>query len=352
MPVLQATGIADLVTTTLNELGELRFTDLMSDYQNTIALKRLMKKNKMTFDAGPEVSFNVITDHNDSAEFVGLYAVDNPSVNNVMTTGKVPWRHIKWDWSIDGREEQLNASPRRIVELVKTRRIAAFGSAIIKFERHFWRVPAAANDTEPYGIPYWIVKSTTAVTTNDGFNGTVPSGYTTVANINPTTYPRWANYATQYTAVTKDDFVRKARRMCVYTDFMPLVDEIPVYNTGDDYGYYTNYALLSVLEEILEAQNENLGTDIASMDGKTLFRRVPITFVKELDLDTTNPFYSINWGEFKSMGLRKWWMKETPIPMNPGQHTVSTTFTDCTFNWFCRNRRRNGVLATNTGLPA
>lgn len=349
---IQATDIADLVSTTLNELGELKFTDLMSDYQNTIALKRVMKQNKMTFDAGPEVAFNLITDENHSARFVGLGAVDSVDMPNVMTTGKVPWRHITWNWAIERREIAMNRTPRKIVDLAKTRRVAAFGSAIIKFEQHLWRVPAASNTTEPYGIPYWVVKSNTAVTTNDGFNGTVPSGYTTVGNINPTTYPRWANYATQYTNVTKDDLVRKWRRMSVYTDFMPLVDQIPVYNTGDDYAYYTNYAVLGLLEELLEAQNENLGNDVASKDGSVMFRRVPVTFVKELDLDTTNPVYAINWGEFKTMGLRGEWMVETAIPIQPGQHTVSATHTDCTFNMFCRNRRRNGVLATNTGLPS
>lgn len=349
---LQAAQIADLVTTTLNELGELKFTDLMSDYQNTIILKRTMKKNKMTFDAGPEVSFNVITDQNNSARFVGLGAEDRVDIPNVMTTGKVPYRHITWNWAIERREIAMNRTPRRIVDLAKTRRIAAFGSAIIAFEKRGWRVPGSTDDLNPYGIPYWIVKSNTAVTTADGFNGSVPSGYTVVGNLNPTTYPRWKNYATQYTALTKDDGIRKMRRAMVYTDFEPLVDDIPEYNTGDDYGLYTNYAVIGSLEEQLEAQNENLGKDIASMDGQAMFRRMPFKFVKELDLDTTNPIYGINWGEFKTMGLRGEWMNETAIDKQPGQHTVSATHTDCSFNWFCRNRRRNWVIATDTSMPS
>ena len=350
MASLQASDIGDLVTTTLNELGRLKFTDLMSDYQNTIALKRTMKKGKMTFDSGKAVSFNVITNHNDSARFVGLGATDVVDVPNVMTTGEVPWRHITWNWAIEGREEVMNASPAKIVDIVKTRRIAAFGSGIIKFEQRFWRTPSANDTTNPYGIPYWIVKSNTAVTTNDGFNGNVPSGFTTVGGINPTTYPRWRNYATQYTAVTKDDLIRKLRRAMVYTDFMPLVDEIPTYNTGDDYAIYTNYNVLGTLEEILEDQNENLGNDIAPMDGRVLFRKTPVVWAKELDLDTTNPVYGVNWGEFKAMGLRGWWMKEYADDHVPGQHTVSATHTDSSFNWFCRNRRRNFVLATDTTL--
>ncbi len=353
MATFQANDLADLIATTLNELGELKFTDLMSDYQNTIALKRLIKKEKTTFDAGPNIQFNVITDHNNSARFVGLGEVDIVDIPNVMTTGVIPWRHITWNWAIERREIAMNRSPRKIVDLTKTRRIAAFGSAIIRFERAFWRVPASTDTKTMYGVPYYVVKSNTAATSanNDGFNGSLPSGYTTVANLNPTTYARWQNYATQYTAVSKDDFIRKARRMAVYTDFMPLVDEIPTYNIGDDYGYYTNYALLGALEEILDQQNDELGTDIASQDGKVLFRRAPVVFVKELDLDTTNPFYGLNWGELRTAGLRGEWMHETSIPIQPGQHTVAATHTDCTLNLLCRNRRRLGVIATDTTMP-
>lgn len=349
----QAQNLSDLIATTLNELGELKFTDLMSDYQNTIVLKRTMKKNKMTFDAGPAVNFNVITDHNNSAAFVGLGEVDNVKMKNVMITGTVPWRHVTWNWAIERREIAMNRSPRKIVDLAKTRRIAAFASAIILFEQAAWRVPATTDDVSPYGIPYWIVKSATdaASSSTKGFNGLAPSGYTSVGGISPTDYPRWANYADAYTNVSKDDLIKKWRRAAYYTDFMPLVDGIPVYNTGDDYGYYSNYAVVQIMEDLLEAQNDNLGNDVASKDGLVLFRRVPVTPIIELDKDTTNPVYGINWGEFKTMGLRGEWMYETQIPIQPGQHTVSATHTDCSFNWFCRNRRRNFVLATGTAMP-
>jgi len=352
MPTLTATGIADLVSTTINELGELKMTDLMSDYQKTEALKRTVKKNKMTFDAGPRVEFNLITDHNDSARFVGLYAQDVVNVPNVMATGAVDWRHITWNWGLDRREVKFNRSPRKIVDLTKTRRMAAFGSAIIAFEKRFWRSPSSDSTTLPHGVPYWIVKSNTAHTTNDGFNGTVPSGYTDVAGINPTSQPRWRNWACQYTAITKDDLIRKLRKALVYTDFETLVDGMSTYNTGDDLSMYANYNTISALEELLEDQNDDLGSDLASMDGKVIVRRTPIKFMKELDGDTTNPIYGINWGEFKTMGLRGEWMYETMLDEVPGQHTVSAVHTDCTFNWFCRNRRRNFVLATDTTMPA
>ncbi len=105
------------------------------------------------------------------------------------------------------------------------------------------------------------------------------------------------------------------------------------------------------MKYLLESQNDNLGMDVDSMDGKPVFRRTPITWIPQLDNDTTNPVYGINWGEFHTAGLRQWWLKETQIPIQPNQHTVSSTHTDCTFQWLTRDRRRHFVLATNTTTP-
>ena len=352
MPDLQATDISDAVAITQNELGRLKFTDLISGYQNTIAFKRLFRKKKTTFDSGNAIEFRVMTDHNNSARFVPLGYTAIVDIPNNMTYGTVPWRHVTWNWALERRLVNMNRAPSKIFDMVKKERIGSLASAIIKIERAFWRVPAADDNVTPYGIPYYVVKSNTATTTNEGFNGGAPTGYTTVAGLSPTTYPRWKNFATQYTAVTKDDLIRKMRRAMWFTNFEPLVENTPTYSTGYDYGIYTNYEVLATLEEILEAQNENLGNDIAPKDGMVRFRGVDLMAVKDLNDDVTNPVYGINWGDMDIVGLRGEWMKETNFDALPNQPTVSVTHVDCTYNLLCRNRRTQWVVATNTGLPA
>lgn len=343
---LQASGIADLIATTINDLGEMKFTQIATTLQKHLAMSRMMKKNKVTFRAGPAFQWDLMTDDNGSAEFKGLYPTDNVDVPNVMTQAVVPWRHITWNWAYDRREIKMNRAPRMIVNLLETRRIAAFIAAVKKFENRFWRVPAIDDDLNPFGVPMWAVKNNTT-----GFEGTVPSGYTTVAGLNPTTLDRWRNYTFQYTAVSKEDMIRSWRKACTFTDFEPPIEGIPTFNTGDDYGFYTNYAVIGALEEVLEAQNDNLGKDVASMDGKALFRLVPITWVPQLEEDTTNPIYGLNWGVFKIAVLADEWLQETPIPIQPGKHTVSAVHVDCSLNYYCYDRRRLMVGATNTGLP-
>lgn len=354
MPAIQAADIADIGVATLKNLGRLKMTDVISTYQNTIIFKRLWRKKKMTF-SGDQSQFNLMFDENHSARSTGLYYSVNFAPTNVLTNASMPWRHWHYNWAVERREVAMNTgAENKIVDLFKTRRYAALASAILFLERKGWQAATSSSD-DFQGIPYWIVKSNTAVTTNDGFNGTVPSGHTVVANLNPSSQsitPKWNNYAAQYTAVSKEDLIDKWERMIDFTDFMPLVDEIPTYNVGDDYGFYTNYSVLQSLKRILEAQNESLGFDLDPVNGKVVFRRSPVTWVKQLDNDTTNPIYSINWGEFHFMGLRGEVLREQMIPVLSNQPTVTGCVTDTSMNTYCTNRRRQGILATDTTMPA
>jgi hypothetical protein len=353
MAVLQAGNISDLVFATLKELGELRFSQIATALQRYVVMSRLMKKNKVQFfSAGYGIQWDVMTADNGSARTVGLYATDQVSVPSVLTQGNIDWRHVTWNWAVDRREIAMNSSPRRIVELIKTRRIASFLAAVKLFEAMAWSCPAATNSVDPYGIPYWICKSNT-----EGFYGTTPviGGYTTVGGIDPTKYPvsngyRWANWTNQYTSITKDDLIVKWGKAADFTFFEQPV-ESPTFNTGDDCLYATTYNVYSAMKWLLEAQNENLGYDVDAMDGKPVFRRSPIVWIPQLDADTTDPIYGVNFGELHTAGLRQEWLRETQIAIQPNQHTVSSTHTDCSFQWLTRDRRRHFVLAKNTTTP-
>ncbi len=344
---LQATQLNDLVVTTLRDLGKPKFTEITSDLQKHTAMRNLLKKNRVSIQGGYGVQWDVMVNHAGSATNVGLGASDNVQIVDTMVQATADWRNTTAHWAIIGQEIDMNRDPARIVNLLQVRRLGCMISLAELMEENFWGPPvAASDDVTPWGINTWIVKNAT-----EGFNGGAPSGYTSIG-LNPTTYPRWKNWTGQYTSVSKDDLVRKLRKMATFTDFMPPVDGIPTFNTGDSYGFYSNYGVIGVMEEILEAQNDNLGSDIASMDGKVRFRRSPINWVPKLEADTTNPIYSVNWGEFKTIILSGWWLKETNVPVYPGQHTVSAHFLDSTYQWVTKNRRCHGVLATGTSYPS
>jgi hypothetical protein len=343
---LQADNLPDLIASTLKDLGEMKITEIATDLQDHVAMKNLLKKNRVVLESGTGIQWDVMVTQSGAARTVGLYASDNVNVGDVLVQANAPWRHLTTNYAFDAREMDMNRSPRRIVDLLKIRRIDCMISLAELMEDLFWRAPATTNTLDPYGVPYWITKNNT-----EGFNGGMFTGYTAIGGLSSTTYPRWQNWSGQYTSVTKDDLIRKMRHMAVKTNFRPPVDGIPTFNTGDNHGIYANYTTIGLLEEQLEAQNDNLGNDVASKDGDVLFRRSKVQYVPKLDADTTDPVYFINWGVFKTFILRGWWLKESKINMQPGQHTVASVHVDATLNWICRDRRRNGVLAKNTTYP-
>lgn len=353
---LQAGGMSDLILTTLRELGRGKITDLTSTLQRHPAAKRLIKKNKMTFqDGGYEAQFDCLVGNNGSARAVPLGWTAQPNIVDGVIQGKVPFRHTEFNWSVIRQETKMNIGSARIVDLVKMRRLHAMVSWIEFLENRFWRVPAASDEVNFYGVPYWIVKSATAAAetsaANYGFNGTVPSGYSTVANISSTTYPTWRNFTDAYTAVSKDDLIRKLRYAMFAIVFESPVDGMNTFNKGDEYGMYLNYTTAARLRELAEGQNEDVGMDLASFENGVMVNGRPIEVVPALRDDTTNPLYLINWGEFGLMGLSDEWMHETRIEENPHQPSVSTVYTECSFNTICRNRRRLAVISNGTTLP-
>lgn len=346
-PTLTAVSDNDLVQTTIRDLGKMRYTDLSSNLQEHTAMQSLLNRNRVIIESGYGIQFDVKIAQTGAAKNTGLFGQDEIAVKDTMIQGQADWRNTTTNYAFDRREMKMNREPSRIVDLVKSRRIDGLISLAELMEANFWGPPVALTDNvTPWGINTWVVKNAT-----EGFNGGVPSGYTVIGNINPTTYPAWNNYTYQYTSVTKDDLIRGWRKAATKTKFKPTVAGIPTFNTGDDYGFYTNYGVIGPLEEILESQNDNLGGDVASQDGHTMFRRAHVNWVPFLDADTTNPVYGINWGVFKTYVLAGEWLVETNVPVYPGQHTVSAYFIDATYQWVCLDRRRLMVLSTGTTYP-
>lgn len=340
MATLTTDEIVDLVTTTQKELGRMKWTDLTGDLQEYIAMPQLLKKEKVQYDGGQAIQWNFMVDDNGQARNVGLYEVDNYNVKDVMKTASIPWRHTNVNYAIDEREIAINgAAATKIVDLVKVRRVSAMVSLAKLMETNFWGKPSTSSDeTTPYGIDYWIVKNASA-----GFNGGIPTGFSDVAGLSPTTYPRWKNYTDEYVSVTKPDLVTKMRQAATKTMFRPPV-EISDYNRGNRYGYYTNYDVISSLETLVENQNENLGKDVASMDGQVMFRRNPVVWVPELDSDAQDPVYGINWGVFYPVFLKGYYLKEDGARQHPNQHNSVVTDVDTTYNWKCTDRRRLFII--------
>jgi len=346
MPI-EADDYADLVASTLRDLRRHKWTDLTTDIQDHVAARKLLKKEKVQFQSGRGINLNIMTDHSNAAENAGLYDEDTLAIPNVLDSGFVPWRHTKVPWGWDEREIAMNRRPAEILDMVKVKRSAALISMVALIEKNFWSKPTDSTDkVTPFGIQYWIVTNA-----SKGFNGGDPAGFSAGAgNLATATYPRWKNFTAQYAAISRADLVGKMREATYKTSWLTPIDDIPTDQRSGGFRrvIYAPYSVVEGFNNYAEDQNENLGKDVASMDGgKVIFRGNPIVYVPSLDAKSDNPVYMVDWNVFYFVCLSGFYMKETGPLRSPRQHLVHEVWQDLTWNTRCTDRRKLSVFSTS-----
>lgn len=337
----QYTDIDDAVIAALRNLGRARFTDAVSTYQKYVAFKTLMRGAYVESTQEYGKQWNVMKATNGAAIHASLYQVDDLSVGSHLTTARVDMRHTKANWSYDLHEIDMNVrTPEaRILSLVKVRRAACMIDIAELMEADFWTLPSASDTLAPFGVPYYIVNSSSAI----GFNGANPSGYSTCANIDSDVVTKWRNMTARYVLLTVDDFIEKLEECMDKTKWEPPVD-INDYNTGDMVGLYTNYVVYKKMKIMAREQNDQLGRDLAKWGNSVMFHGTPVTYVPFLDSSSKQPIYGINWGDFKVLVDKDWFLKESEPRIAPTQSDVRTVFTNVSWNLKCTNRRKQFIM--------
>jgi hypothetical protein len=335
--------IQDIAKSTLPDFGKNKLTDLMSDLQDHIAMGILKERKSLDEADGESIKINVLTKNDGNARHTGAFAQDATDVVDGLQVGEVPFRVTTTSWAIDKlfELEPNRSNAAKIVDLFTVRRAQAISSLEELLESAFWGKPTDSNDkVTPWGLKMWIVRNATK-----GFNGGNPDGFTSgVAGLDSTTLTRWRNFSGTYTNVSRTDLIRTWREASMKCLFKPVVDLQKYAAAAPKYGFYAPQDTVLELEEIVQAQNDNLGPDIASYFGGTLFRRIPVTPVPYLDADSGDPIYGIDWSVFRVKVQRGNSFVETPLEKAPNQHNVLRAFVDTMWNIACADRRRLFVL--------
>lgn len=365
---LRPDQIDDLVATTMEfMIAKGQFTNLLSSLNDYVAVRELMANHKKVFQGGMDWTFNVAiaSDNtgNGSAKFTKLFDTDSGNRVDVIKKGKVGPRYVTASYYYDLREPALNSGEMvQRINFIREQMSLMYQSFYDLMEQTFWGSPTyATDDVTPAGIKFWIQRQANGSGTHGagtnpmgGFDGMDPSlpasaadsTATSVsrANLSSGTYARWANWAAQYADVSKADLVKKMRYAARKTDFKsPLNLAEP--KLGKGRAIYCGIDTLTALEDLLEAQNMNLGNDIAAKDGKTLFKGNPVYHVPYLDDDAQDPVYMIDWSTLV-LGILAGWDKKVSKPMEvANSHNVRQVFLDASLNFVCTNLRNQAVIA-------
>jgi hypothetical protein len=349
--------LADLIATTTHNLPKLDIQYAFK-YQNYEVMNKWFKTDKVEFDSGTSILRDVVLDESGNARFVRLYQESTVNVVDVVSQLTVPWRQFELQWSVEHREVLRNSAPARFVNLLQTRRNEAqIGGANLLEERGWQSPDSSSDDLNPYGIPYWVPKITSA---GEGFYGGSDTNYaTTTAGIDPATSgdntpsitggkAMWRSYCaggTGYYEAVNATMVRTVNKAFIKTGFQsPYTLQDYKEEPFSNYSIYANADTVVALGELARGQNDNVGADLARYQGKTLFNGIPVVYIAFLDADTSNPVYLINHSVFKPFVLSGDFMRETGPVSSRNMHNVFTTFVDTSFNFICLNRRRNAVI--------
>lgn len=338
---MQYADVADAVLLTQENLVKRgAFLDLQCDLQDHVAVREMWKGRKKVFTGGDDWDFHAQIDHNHSARAVGLYETDGSSLTDTMISMQVQPRHINAHYIFDARERAFQRGNVKIVDLVQTRYTGMIISFYEFLEELLWSKPTDSTDeTLPFGLTYWVTKPDA-----EGFNGLDPAGFAAGrGGKSSTDHPRWANYGAPYVSISKEDLIRKMRRGSRQTKFRSPVSHAEPVVGGMKNGIYVGDTVIGIMEEILEDQNMNLGVDLASKDGKTLFKSTSVQYAPKLDEDTSNPVYCLDW-KWLAIGVLAGWENQLGKPYRvPNKHLVSRVDMDCTLQMVCTNLRRQAV---------
>lgn len=336
---LTATQIKDLATGTLQRLGRLRFNQIASTLQNYEVLPRIMKREKVQFDDGIGIRRTFMVDHSNAARNVGMYEPDAVNVADVLKTTDIPWRHTTTNYAFSRRELAMNRGISKIVDLLKVRRTDALLALAELMEVNFWTKPVDSNDkVTPFGVPYWVVQHATT-----GFNGGAPTGF--ALGSGNLLHARWQNFTAEYTNITKADLIKLMRKARRQTNWISPVD-VPDFRRGNGQRFriYVGETVLEAMEDLGEAANENLGRDLAPMDGAMAFKRFPIIWSPKLDAASDESVYMIDYNWFSPVFLKGEYLHEEEPEKAANQHTVFEVHVDLTWNLLCTNRRTQAVI--------
>ncbi len=341
MSVLGARQINDMVTGTLSHLEPNRFQQIAQELQHYEIMGKWLKADKVVLDHGEGIKRNLMHKTGGTFKHVGLYQKrDDLNVVDLLKQLTIPWVRAETYWAYDIDEINMNRGRALITNIIKPRRAGAMIDMAQGLEDAGWSSPALADTHLPYGVPYYIVKNNTV-----GFNGGLPSGHSTIAGINITTVANYKNYTGLYVDVSRTDLIDKMRTGMRKMNWQsPVTIQDYRGKMGQDMRVYMNDATIAVWERVAEDQNDNLGPDVASMDGTTTIKKHPVIYVPKLDEDSSNPVYMIDHQSFYPVVLANTYMREGE-PMNDIQQAnVFIIFLNLLYNFVCIDRRRNAVF--------
>lgn len=335
--------LADIAVATLRRYKKRKWIDITSPFQSYFFNRLILKKKKDQVAGGLYLNFSVQYKEIDTFRDSGLYDDDSVGTANVLAQSNVPWYKAQASYMYDVDEPTFQGDDEtKIIDLMQVKIHAMWMSFFKGMETRFWTAPTSAstNPAEFYGIPSYVVQSSTAAF---GFNGgdATPFSGTGVGGLVRTTYTGLKNGTFTYQTISDEDGLDKLAEAMDKCNFEQPHDFEQLDGMEPDYGLYTTYTVKRKCEKLVKAQNDNLGRDL--WKGRPLFKSCPIEWVPALTnqyigrgsttqsnpaYDSSNPIYGINWNTTRVVFNEGCNQRITKPIRRAGKHNVFDVFLD------------------------
>lgn len=343
---VQVGDLTAFANSTYNRIVKQRGTwqDIAHTAQDFHVMSRLLNEKSVTYKSGKAIEWYLAEAYNESPKAVGLLEPDTLNLSRNSTRAEIPWMHMTGNMSIEEHLVQMNSeSAERVYDDIVKARYELLGGWAEALETMFFADTANDGKT-PFGLPYYVVKYDNAGTF--GFDGGNPTNFSGgAAGLPVASHPNWKNPVYQYTSVTEDDLISGLEQMFDKSVFKRPAAYPSIVDEKTRREILTNYAALQAYRSFCKTMGDGSRRDAGDVN-EVMFRGIPMKWVPELDADTENPYYMIDWSSIQFAVLKNFFLKEGAFKEVSGYHNLRTMFMDLSLNLMCWDRRRNGVAHT------
>lgn len=353
--IIRTHDIEDMLTTTYDKVA-VDIVDLSQEQTDYLVFPYMMTRKGGMREVGGGIGLaqTLMVNHGGRSRFVGEYDEEDVIVIDHLDKMRIDFAILNDAVAYTLGELKDNRGEERIHNVIAPKKRALYLRVIETCEEQFFATPSPDNDKVPWGLYYWVVKNAST-----GFYGGYPAGFSSLAGLDLSKVPQMKNYTGKYTSVSKTDLITKMRKAWKRTNWRSPRPESGF--TGDT---SRNRRIIFVglnvgdeLETIGEAQNENLGRDLAPMtmmtpsgirfrdNGDMMFRRAPIVEVEKLDDDSSDPVFGVDLSTFYALVKKGENMVQYPFERAPLQPRLFVSQLYHRYAFICINRRANWVLS-------
>jgi hypothetical protein len=347
---IEAGDVADLVTTTLRDLGKMHWTCIAEDLQNYEMMNWLLKRDRVMIEDGRGIQRTIMDSLLGAARHKGLYEEDPSGADDHLFEITCPWRHADTFFQVHYVTDVLmNRGKAMVNNVIKPKRAGSRIDLAKELEEHCWASPAVGDKLYPRGIPYWMVANAT-----EGFNGGYPGSHTDIGGISLTDHPNYKNWTFTYSNITDEDSQLAMRKAYQRTQWKSPVT-VPEFHgqKGQRYRVYVSGDTQLAMEDVATKRNDNLGADIGlfvPFADQVTFKRFPIVYVPYLDdnesaingASLTGYIYMLDRACLYPVVLEGDYLRET-TKQDPRKHNLTQTITELTYNFIMTDRRTSAV---------